>query len=186
MNEPTDEILPWLQAAIDEDELWALAASAPLWPEDGPTVAGGVHWTWAVGDNWEPINVDPLAEYVGEDHGGSAVNLITRESWPTRYGNGRTINHQVLEADEVRTGDAGHIVRWDPARVLLEIAIKRLIIEAVLDYMATIDRGSGCCHGAKDIGAGQCPDIRPNQNHILRLFALPYADRAGYREEWKP
>jgi len=48
-----------------------------------------------------------------------------------------------------------HIARHDPARVLVEVAAKRRIV-----------------------------DDAPHAT--LRLLALPYTDRAGYREEWAP
>lgn len=68
-----------------------------------------------------------------------------------------------------------HIAEWDPARVLAEVDAKRRIIDlhkGVNDYCA------------------ECDLVRSNYPYhpctTLRLLALPYADRPGYREEWRP
>lgn len=82
--------------------------------------------------------------------------------------------------------DAEHIVEHDPARVLREIDAKRRMVDEVLAYEAKIDGEWGCCHGADEIAAGQCPEIQPTSITALRLLALPYADRPSYREEWAP
>jgi hypothetical protein len=70
------------------------------------------------------------------------------------------------------TGIAEHIVRHDPARVLREIEAKRDLLrlaERAHDYHETFTSGfASALEGT------------------LRLFALAYADRPGYREEWAP
>jgi len=57
---------------------------------------------------------------------------------------------------------AAHIVRHDPARVLAEVAAKR----AVIDLLEELN----------ELGLYEA----------VQFLALPYADRPGYREEWKP
>lgn len=98
----------------------------------------------------------------------------------------------------VHDGNRGHIVRHDPARVLREIDAKRRL----LDLHGIVHRNIGwqgvdgeaeygelpvCGHCVpkhthyptrEDVPEGPCP--------TLRLLALPYADRPGYREEWRP
>ncbi|MEU5624259.1 DUF6221 family protein [Streptomyces tendae] len=59
--------------------------------------------------------------------------------------------------------DTAHIAEWDPARVLREIDAKRRII-------ATLHEEGGDRMFAD----------------IFSLLALPYADRPGYREHWRP
>ena len=77
--------------------------------------------------------------------------------------------------------DAVHIARHDPARVLREIDAKRQII-AKHPSINVSDLGSDCgtCvwPGTVMAAPSPCP--------TLRLLALPYADRPGYREEWRP
>ena len=79
--------------------------------------------------------------------------------------------------DEARNvwADAAHVAEWDPARVLREIDAKRRLL-------ALHDRPQHQC----------VAEDGPTQWHAkdpcatLRLLALPYADRPGYRQEWAP
>jgi hypothetical protein len=72
-------------------------------------------------------------------------------------------------------GIAEHIVRHDPARVLREIDAKRRLLDlhARAHHQCVAEDGPTQWH-VKDPCA------------TLRLLALPYADRPGYREEWAP
>lgn len=105
---------------------------------------------------------------------------------PTRH------NQQFLD-------DAAHIARWDPARVLAECEARRRIVELHKAVQHT-DRALGIidvtvcclCHGVMD-----APDDDGDDDWsyplvqmlfpcaTLRAVALPYADRPGYREEWR-
>jgi hypothetical protein len=71
-------------------------------------------------------------------------------------------------------GDAAFIATNDPARVLREIDAKRRIIaeHALNGWVCTT------CDNGEVEQVFPCP--------TLRLLALPYADREGYREEWAP
>jgi hypothetical protein len=60
-----------------------------------------------------------------------------------------------------------HIARHDPERVLLEVEAKRRILAAF----------------QKADDAGPLVAIPVS---VILLLALPYADRPGYREEWRP
>lgn len=73
---------------------------------------------------------------------------------------------------------AQHIARWNPARVLAEVAAKRQIIDGVTARLDPTgdDGGWTSVEFETDEMAGE----------TLRLLALPYADRPGYREEWRP
>lgn len=70
-------------------------------------------------------------------------------------------------------GVAEHIVMHDPARVLREIDAKRRLL-----YQFE-QRGNSVRATVKPPTGGVWDDM-------LRLLALPYADRPGYREEWRP
>ncbi|MFI7340871.1 DUF6221 family protein [Streptomyces sp. NPDC050085] len=59
-----------------------------------------------------------------------------------------------------------------PARVLREIGAKRQLVEGHEPDERVPPRCTGCFDG--------CPCRH------LRLLAAPYADRPGYREEWRP
>jgi hypothetical protein len=79
-----------------------------------------------------------------------------------------------------------HIARWDPARVLAEVEVKRRMLDTILAYEAVIDGEWACCHSAQQIGAGKCPESDPNEINAVRLLALPYTDHPDYRNEWGP
>jgi len=72
-----------------------------------------------------------------------------------------------------------HIARHDPVRVLAEVAAKRRILdEHNLGYIGS--RECRCCSDKRG------DDVEPYPCPTVRLLALPYADRPGYREEWRP
>jgi hypothetical protein len=70
---------------------------------------------------------------------------------------------------------AEHIARHDPARVLAEVDAKRRILADYERYARERRRAMN----------GWDPEAR-NPSPIVRYLALPYADRPGYREEWRP
>lgn len=66
-----------------------------------------------------------------------------------------------------------HIARYDPTRILAEVAAKRTLL---------------LLHAPEP---GQHPDFCGHDKHelpcpTLRLLALPYVDHPNYREEWQP
>src|SRR5262245_47654399 len=78
-----------------------------------------------------------------------------------------------------------HIVRWDPARVLAEVAAKRRIIEEhdkiSRRYQAALDD--------RDENDGLVIALAAKAtvlDSIVRLLALPYDQHPNYREEWRP
>jgi hypothetical protein len=80
--------------------------------------------------------------------------------------------------------DSEHQANWTPARVLAECDAKRQIIEL---HGAVDANDPDSCRECSDSGwagavDGHSPVDRPCPT--LRLLALPYADRPGYREEW--
>ena len=68
------------------------------------------------------------------------------------------------------------IAAHDPARVLREIDAKRRLLAIHRPYVPEPDQACLGCAGG--IMFTSCP--------VVRLLALPYADRPGYREEWRP
>jgi hypothetical protein len=84
----------------------------------------------------------------------------------------KTLEHVGRLAAVERAEDRAHIARHDPARVLREIAAKRDLLrfaEGIRDHHETFTSG-----------------VAARLEETLRLFALAYADRPGYREEWRP
>ncbi|WP_020116792.1 DUF6221 family protein [Streptomyces canus] len=65
-----------------------------------------------------------------------------------------------------------HIAEWDPARVLAEIDAKRDLLvfaKGIHDHHETFTTG-----------------VYARLEKTLRLYALAYKERPGYREEWRP
>lgn len=71
-----------------------------------------------------------------------------------------------------------HIARHDPARALRGIEVKRAIM--ALHTQSIRDGGCQVC----DVPGGR--RLRPDACTTVRMLAAEYADRPGYREEWKP
>jgi hypothetical protein len=109
-----------------------------------------------------PWSID--VDYPGEPAGGTAVLDVHREL--------------VAVARGGYVGD--YMSERSPDLVLRDIAAKRRIIE--LCEPPLIDVSS----------PGECPPRYIEGRGaswgepVLRLLALPYADRPGYREEWRP
>lgn len=86
----------------------------------------------------------------------------------------RTYNGHVLfyrhDSGPLKPGLADHVAEWDPARVLREIDAKRRLVEG----LAGADPEAGYITGTF------------TAVDALRLLALPYADRPGFKEEWRP
>lgn len=79
-------------------------------------------------------------------------------------------------ADGRTVDDARHIaVLWDPARVLAEVEAKRRILALHGQSSASV-----CDLCSSDSHVVQMPCL------TVRLLALPYADRPGYDERWRP
>jgi hypothetical protein len=60
------------------------------------------------------------------------------------------------------------IAEWDPARVLREVDSKRRVIGAIEHLLVQVD------------------DPFADVDDMLRLLALPYTDRPGYLDSWRP
>ncbi|MFC9949209.1 DUF6221 family protein [Streptomyces prasinus] len=73
-----------------------------------------------------------------------------------------------VEAEDSDQGraDADHIAEHDPARVLREIDAKRRILADAAEYQPGM-------YGY------------PEMKDVLRLLALPYAGKPGYRASWR-
>jgi len=70
-----------------------------------------------------------------------------------------------------------HIARHDPVRVLAEVEAKRRIVDEHAGYDPKTWRTGDAAY---DCTYSTWPCF------TMRWLALPYADRPGYREEWRP
>lgn len=124
------DLVERLRAALDGDEQWAKAAS---FPEKGDSpLPGGAHWAWGVGENWDHYKPDPLEQFLGENaEDNSSIALVTAERRQLDWGGeGNTLPAVMVASgiEEIRTVDAAHIVRHDPARTLAMVAAHREIL----------------------------------------------------------
>ena len=151
-----DDLVQWLHDRLDEEAQRA-------------TAAGGVDWLRA-------------------EHPGENVVIFDSKGEPVVYDEGWPSEAQ-----------AAHIAEHDPARVLREIEAKRKMIADLLAERhqdSEEDTWYACAALTDEDGDPVCPnDARApgpcdcgrdeRVGRYLRLLALPYADRPGYRE-WRP
>lgn len=159
MTEPAPDFHTWLIGCITDDEDVARAAIA----DDGGADGGFANqYDALVGTYGRPLDFTPrFAE--------AAAVLITRFAVP--------------------------------ARVLADCAAKRAIIDEAYEIAAKIDSEWGCNHDAASIRrGGRLPEFdgdvfEPLPDDccgprvaagFLTPLAVPYADRPGYQEEWRP
>lgn len=171
------DLVEFLTARYDEDE--AVARAATQLPCCEPL-------GWRAADRWSHR---PRGLFTRDDTGGRAITLLTPD-YPESTDSG---------VDLIRAEDGGiplnvadHIVTWDPARVLADIAAKRRILarhSALHAIVEPVDGGQWCTHcgGWPCTHEGEsvctlcgyddgCPDVR--------ALASPYADHPDFRPEW--
>ncbi|NEW74994.1 DUF6221 family protein [Streptomyces rhizosphaericus] len=156
-----DELARWLGAQLDEDERIARAA---CWDDRSDV--------WTARPPQRSYERYTIVDYLDD-----GVVAVTPEN-----------------ADDDGVGQ--HIACHDPARVLREIDAKRQILAL---YTATLESRAalrtrmrqvihsdpdefGKLHRQESELIETESGIRP----VMLLLALPYADRPGYREEWRP
>ena len=88
-------------------------------------------------------------------------------------------DYRTYDGWELEAADA-FIAHLSPARVLREVESKRRILDEVISLIDQLDAqiesewGSG---GYNSTGESDA---------LVKLLALPFADRPGYQEAWKP
>jgi hypothetical protein len=80
-------------------------------------------------------------------------------------------------------GDAEHIARHDPARVLREVEAKRRILDEVVDEATSLDMS---VDNDRRVGFRDEASEPYLGDTLLRLLANPYVDHPDYRSEWAP
>jgi hypothetical protein len=91
------------------------------------------------------------------------------EEFGWTVGPGRTEGAGVYRYVVTDQAQAGHLARWDPARVLAECDAKRRIVVSCQEMQTAV-----------------VPTAAYLATVTLRNLALPYADHQSYREEWRP
>ncbi len=182
----------FLLARLAEDEQMARAATQGRWVWADPSKESFPQADRSlVADSGEWKRCDYYCQWSGEEslHRGE----------PGAPGHEHRVVEYVILAwgydasgVNVEDADAAHIARYDPARVLAEVAAKRRIVELHSnagggmghdppggDYYGDFPSACLTC-GTPDEYAVSWPCT------TLRLLALPFADHPDYRSEWAP
>lgn len=119
--------------------------------------------------------MDELVRWLGEQLDTDAAKAQSAKPGPWHVDGGSV--YATHPTDEVvdYSESAVHIAEHDPARVLREIDAKRELLsryEAMAAHVLVMT-------GVESI-------LSEYRRVILPRLALPYADRPGYREEWRP
>lgn len=87
-----------------------------------------------------------------------------------------------IRAQQIFPAEAAHVIRHDPSRVLREIDAKRRTLA-----LHSAPTGHGCSTTDKTGYNLNYDEVSPEDAcTTLRLLALPYADRPGFQEGWRP
>ena len=156
------DLVRWLGEQLDEDERIARAAGRL-----SGSLSGGVP---DVGERWRVSGSHA-------DDGGTYWSVTTAspdlDRIPTVEMVGSGMSGGGAHTEEV----AAHIAEHDPARVLREIEAKRQLVER---YERAMENRRA--HPDDLASAGALLAL----HGAVKLLALPYADRPGYRDEWRP
>lgn len=115
---------------------------------------------------------DFLLARIAEDEANASVGGPSSREWDHETDEGEYVATTGATVARVNlAGWGAHIARHDPARVLAECEAKRRIVES--------------CQRLEEQSLDGAWWI-VEQDAILLALALPYADHADYREEWKP
>lgn len=115
------------------------------------------------------VNDADYPESVYGDEGGTCV-----------IGGGRWGGEAPVFEQDV---DALHIVAWDPARVLAECESKRRVVEMYMEECRSLEAWPGSGHSEVEVESLASIETLGG---VLRLMAVVYKDRDGYRAEWSP
>lgn len=189
-----EDLVRWLGACLDTDELWATEASRQRGGQPHP---GGAHWQWVEPETDTPVMADPSRdEHLTDEAENFRFSLRSVEEFPREHV-GPLPLFAIRDAEEIPVAVAGHIAAHDPARVLRETDAKRKLLDdhpiVPRDVEPTVINGEEFGGPYYPFGCGNChaePDS-PEVNGFgycltWRVLASVYADRLGYREEWRP
>lgn len=165
-------ITEFLDARQDEDEATARMATKGPWRYwRAPELDGNGLRFGSIEANWHDMP-DGGTSY--EDVASGYVYYVPGDTG------------QELDASILRPNDAEHIARHNPARVLVDIAAKRRIVE--LHTPDSEGNCETCGTGQRSWGPGDPGEFDPTPwpCRTIRVLASVYADHPDYRQEWRP
>lgn len=122
--------------------------------------------------------VDFLRARLDEDEQAAQAATQGDWVWSREFVTPPGYHHRTI--GPLEPGDAVHISRQNPARVLAEVEVTRRILDDVLPTMQADE-----LRIAGEWGVGSDP-VREASDDLLSLLALPYVDHPDYRPEWRP
>lgn len=150
--------MEYLHARIAEDEAVARAASK------GP-------WWHNPGKRW--LDPEPLAR---ERAGWIILGGDEFVGRATESGTGHVASTGPVD-DPQSVADADHIARWDPARVLADIATKRSLLSRHQEDRHRTGWCSSCYVPTGGHRLWPC--------HVVLAMAQSYVGRPDFRDEWR-
>lgn len=161
-----DDLVAFLRARLDEDERIARAAIKAA--GDVPGAA-----------NWRFGNASP-------DEGGTYWHITTTPPDADVFHLVELVGGGMSGGGAHEPEIARHAVEHDPARVLREVDTKRRLLGVAFEHAAAMDAEFGDCCDADAFERNECKYTSTGELPLLRLLALPYADRPEYQETWRP
>lgn len=166
-----DDLVQWLRAQLDDDERIARAAS-------GATVVGepGAWEAAPLGDEWEVSSGEDEELLVALRPGLPRPPDVMSGLW------GVIVSHRQDEADPEADSPMHafeHAARHDPAQVLRDIHAKG-------EVLAFVERRLRESTQRDHLVKGPAKLVLAAVDPVVRYLATAYADRPGYREEWRP
>lgn len=122
-----NSIYAFIEARLEEDMRFASEASRKQSHDEFP--ADGVNWFWSTDQDVDAL-LDEKEEFIGGED--IRVSLRSREEWPcasAKYGGHATLPQFAIQAEEVPYAVGMFVARFDPARILADVALKRRILE---------------------------------------------------------
>lgn len=159
------DIVTFLTAELDEDERIALATTAC-------PVAG----SWRGAQEKHSEDWSPLALIQGREEIDTPDYI--------GYSPGRPVIVHAADWQHEAEDNLRHIARHDPARVLAEVAVKREILSSYVAAKAQVESRLEASDGVKPTDLIASATLGALET-IVRDLATVYADRPGYKAEWR-
>lgn len=159
----TADLIAFLRARLDEEDQLARAARREQVRYLTPGLLG------------RPLDPDECAAVWDAGGDEDEDGYFTRGVWANA---GDVLVVRVRVDRDVSTAE--HIARWDPARVLADVASKRAILNQCERWLSYGPVGPNEVDRAGD---GAFVDAA---SEVLRLLAQSHAGHEDYRDDWRP
>jgi hypothetical protein len=141
-----DELAQAVRQRLDATEQWALEISRN---RHGAVTPGGEHWNWVCDDHDIVAVPQPGIDLLLETGECDCFRVSLRsleEYVDEKSSDSRPLPHFVLSGEEIPSIVAGYLLRYEPARVLADVARQRQMLERLLaePHTSCDDPGYNC------------------------------------------